>query len=151
MQQTNLQFNKEKTNLNFEILNRLSNLKKERFLIKRIFQRLSENMHYETFKYLNCEELLEIRASKLGGYLLVSNALIRSRIKNYFQLLQPRINNNENMKVVDYKIKLIFEQLGEEILYFERMKIGVNEGIRNIIIPIIELNPELKGIKLGNI
>ena len=38
---------------------KLLNLRRERFLTNRIFQRISENMHYEIFKYLAANELLE--------------------------------------------------------------------------------------------
>ena len=63
---------------------RLNQLKVEKFLTMKTFKELSENMHYETFKYLNCKDLLGIRSTNLGGYQLTSNILLRSRIKTIF-------------------------------------------------------------------
>ena len=46
--------------------NRLDALKEIKFLSTRIFQTLSENIHYEMFKYLDYRDLLEVRRTKLG-------------------------------------------------------------------------------------
>ena len=71
---------------------RLSKLIADKFLSSRIFKRISENMHYEIFKYLNALNLVNIRGTNLGGYQLTSNNILRSRIKNYFPHLKFKCN-----------------------------------------------------------
>ena len=56
----------------------------KKYLTERVFGRISENMHYEVFKYLEAVDLLQIRSLNLGGFLLTSNPYLRPRIKNYF-------------------------------------------------------------------
>ena len=128
---------------------RLKQLKREEFLTKRIFTRLSENMHYEVLKYLDCYDLLEMKGVKLGGYQLISNKKLRSRIKNYFFTLYPKLASKEVLDAKCYyrKIQLIFEQTGNDILNFHQMRIG-EEGIKKLL-PILKLIPNLKGIQLG--
>ena len=85
---------------------RLSQLKREKFLTKRIFQKISENMHYEIFKFENSRDLIRVRAISLGGFQLTTNKLLRSRIGNYLEKLQ--FNMNECIHP-DIEIDLIFE------------------------------------------
>ena len=86
---------------------RLEELKYKKFLTKRILTRISENMHYEIFKYLDGKDLLEVRAITLGGYQLTTNKILRSRIGNYLEskiyLTKKDIEENIN------RIKLIFQ------------------------------------------
>ena len=93
---------------------RLAKLKESKFLTKRVFQRISENMSYEIFKYINSQDLLEIRVLNLGGYQLISNPYLRSRIKNYlkdkpYTSFTDFVNNNE-------RINLLFEQTNLQTL-----------------------------------
>ena len=132
---------------------RLEELKEEKFLTMKIFERLSENMHYEVFKYVNAKDLLVIRSLKLGGYLLSSNKLLRSRIKNYFSVLIPRIiqgrqNIDMNINMMNQRIKLIFEQLGSEIIDLKNMQIDPQRMYNNLV-PLLKLNYGLIGLKLG--
>ena len=108
--------------------NRFSDLKESKYLGKRIFSKLSENMHYEVFKFLSSDDLLSIRALKLGGYQLISNSLLRARIKNYL-LIRPRsyISKMESEKLAQ-NIALIVEQTGEKNLNYNYFNIG-NEAI----------------------
>ena len=91
---------------------RLAILQKSQFLTKRIMERISENMHYETFKYLNSVDLVEIRGMKLGGYQLVSNKLLRSRIYNYFTWLTLDLDDYEswNLDTRARRTSLVLEQ-----------------------------------------
>ena len=95
----------------------LNNLQNTKFLTKRIFQRMSENMHYEIFKFINSEELLEVRAINLGGYQLTSNPILRSRIKNYFDRIPLFFYDITMKKTIDKKeykriILLLLQQTG---------------------------------------
>ena len=53
-------------------------------------------MHYEIFKYINSKDLIEIRVIKQGGYELISNQILRSRIGNYLQ--NTHFNLSQNIK-----------------------------------------------------
>ena len=103
-------------------MHQLEELKNNKFLTKRLVNKLSENMHYEVLKYLNSDELLQIRAIKLGG----SNKILRSRIGNYF--VSKRINMTENVPISSRKnigrLQHYFEQTGRNILHFHKNKIG---------------------------
>ena len=132
-----------------KIISRLQELKVNQFLREKIFPKLSENMHYETFKYLNSRDLLEIRCTKLGGYQLVSNKILRSRIKNYFT---GRFNiklsedvHGEKIEYYDRRVKLIFEQTGMGILDLEDSGKGVIDGL----IYLMKNNAEILELKLG--
>ena len=134
--------------------NRLNALKEEKFLTKRIFERLSENMHYEIFKFLNRKELLELRATNLGGFQLTSNKILRSRIRNYFHKLQPyMIEKNKiytsNLELCHRLIELLFEQTGRKVLDFD--EIGCKDEWINtdILTSIMKLHPDIEGINLG--
>ena len=107
---------------------RLNTLKEEKFLTKRVFPQLSENMHYELLKYISPRDLLSIRGTKLGGYQLTSNILLRSRIKNYFHTIQYYPHDNIDMELIIRRYKLIFEQTGKEKLDFGDMGLG-NKGV----------------------
>ena len=128
---------------------RLNKLRLGKFLSHRIIRRLSENMHYEVFKYLPPKDLLEIRIMNLGGYELISNKILRPRIGNYFHQIQPIINTKElaNIMSFDHNLKFIFQQLGREILDLDLRNLG--ESGAALLLPILKLNPELKEIKLG--
>ena len=78
--------------------NRLDALKEIKFLSTRIFQTLSENIHYEMFKYLDYRDLLEVRRTKLGGFQLTSNKILRARIKNYLPELKFKFVQTEKRK-----------------------------------------------------
>ena len=77
---------------------RLENLKEEKYLTMRVFVGVSENMHYEIFKYLSWIDLLQIKATKLGGYQLISNKILRSRIKSYIKgiINYPTLEEDES-------------------------------------------------------
>ena len=89
---------------------RLKMLKESKFLKIRILERISENMHYEIYKFLDAHELLEIRSMSLGGYELTSNKVLRSRIRNYLRIncLKYLPNNTDIIE----SISLILEQTG---------------------------------------
>ena len=129
---------------------RLEILKSQRFLTERIFRKISENMHYEIFKYLNSKELLQIRSTKLGGFQLVSNKILRSRIKNYFDKLYFRLYDQEDLNIEkeDQRAKLIFEQSGCQVLDFGKVKIGERQ-VRGFVGLLKENKSILKGINIG--
>ena len=78
-------------------------------------------MHYEIFKFMNSSDLLQIRASKLGGYQLTSNTKLRSRIKNYIRefIVSPTLLTSQRCLE---SIQVIFEQIGKNKLTFEGMR-----------------------------
>ena len=131
---------------------RLCKLKEDKFLTEKVFERMSENMHYEIFKYMNSKDLLEIRRSKLGGYQLVSNITLRSRIRNY-SIYNPDMLFNELLTVKDYpqKVGFIYEQTGEEELHLENIYSNSNsEQVEwGKLYKILKYIPQLKGIYLG--
>ena len=89
-------------------------------------------MHYEIFKYLNNVDLLAVRGTKLGGYQLTSNSLLRSRIQNYFYYLSPNLELRDSSGIFTNlnRIELIFGQTGNEKLDFGGMKIGAEGFIQ---------------------
>ena len=95
---------------------RLELLKEMKYLTQKIFQRISENLHYELFKYSDCFSLLEIRSLNLGGFQLISNNILRQRIGNYFKNIKF---NSEITSEYTRKIKLIFEQTGKNHLIID--------------------------------
>ena len=135
------------------MLERLNALREEKYLTKRIFARISENMHYELFKYLNSMDLLEIRILKLGGYQLISNPILRSRITNYLHKLQVNIipnNIQENVK----RIKLIFQLMGKNKLIFREKSLNLEMGEKDWVLncfQIFQYIPELSAVKLSNL
>ena len=132
---------------NTEVNKRLKQLKDQQFLTKRIFGRISENLHYEIFKFLNAEELLEIRGINLGGFQLTSNPLLRSRIKNYliglkYNILSTnKINDIQNLFVQQGDNRLSFEGI---ILYNKQIS-KLNKMMKNTL-QINELNLKLSMI-----
>ena len=126
---------------------KLLNLRRERFLTNRIFQRISENMHYEIFKYLAANELLEIKLTNIGGYQLTSNQLLRSRIGNYFNKIYFNLKESSDVKSNTRKIQIIIEQTGILILEFENEKLREKE--LTMLSQIIKNIPELQGINLS--
>ena len=122
-------------------------LKSEKYLTKRIFSGISENMHYEIFKYLDSHNLLEIRALKLGGYQLISNKTLRSRIKNYFKYIPFKLSEDLPISLKIKGINLIFEQMGREKLIYEGVGLEMDEI--NKLSEILEFTPELKKLNLG--
>ena len=128
---------------------RLNLLQQEKILTKRIFENISENMHYEIFKYLTSNDLLEVRFTKLGGYQLTTNKTLRPRIKNYFECIKYIIDENmEQFEVNEEnkKIDLIFEQTGKEIL-----EIYINNQDIHYLSQIFEANSHIKGITSSKI
>ena len=109
---------------------RLEELRKEKFLTIRVFHKISENMHYEIFKNLGPKELLELRTTSLGGYQLISNKIMRSRIGNYLRCLRYAVD--DNIENNTSKINLVFEQSGKNTLDFGEIKIGI-KGIYNFL------------------
>ena len=130
-----------------EVNPRLLNLRRERFLTNRIFQRISENIHYEIFKYLDASELLEIKLTNIGGYQLTSNQLLRSRIRNYFNKIYFNLKESSDVKSNTRKIQLIIEQTGILILEFENMKLKEKEII--MFSQILKNIPQVQGINLS--
>ena len=123
---------------------KLEKLKESNFLTKKIFKRISENMHYEVFKFLYWRDLLQIRATTLGGYQLTSNKLLRSRIKNYHPPMRIKL-----VRLFDsQKINAMFEQTGNEILNFSYVYIREKEKISMFKVFLKEI-PEIKGLNLG--
>ena len=100
---------------------RLKELKLEKFLTQRIFRRISENMHYEIFKYLNYKDLLQIRFSSLSGYQLTSNPLLRSRIKNYMKII-PDLSRSYSLEENKRKLGCMFEQTGNNKITLKGIK-----------------------------
>ena len=129
--------------------NRLTALKKERFLTKRLFRKMSENMHYEIFKNMNSEELIVIREINLGGYQLISNPILRSRIKNYF-VRDYRLYFFQQINVDYYcqKIELMYEQTGNEELYLANM--GIDDIQCPQLVMILKYIPQIKSLQLSN-
>ena len=130
---------------------RLKELKEHKFLTKRIFQKISENMHYEIFKNMNSTDLIHIRGISLGGYQLTSNPLLRNRIKNYFKFIEPDILEINEELLDKYKqaerILLIFEQTGKNELKFQGIKIKDNGLIQ--LTRVFEIIPQIKELNLS--
>ena len=126
---------------------RFDELKKERFLTKRVLSKMSENMHYEIFKYLNFKELLEIRYTSLGGYQLTSSEILRSRIKNYY-IRDRSVKIGKLIDTENYlkKVKIMCEQMGKE-LDLRDMSITENDNIH--LLEIIKNITDVLSINLG--
>ena len=123
---------------------RLWQLKKTKYLTQRIFSRISENISYEIFKYMNFQDLLQIRALTLGGFQLVSNTTLRARIKNY---IKDKVIPLTDLFINKRKITALFEQKGENLLSFESYDCReINELIQNL-----EYIPNLQSLNLSNI
>ena len=123
---------------------RLRKLKEEKFVTKRIFGKISENMHYEIFKYLNARNLLEIRNLSLGGYQLVANRILRSRINNYFHHIKFTLFTVHSQLNVRH-CNILFEQTGKNKISFEGQKFEHGNfekfiEILNTISEITEIN-----------
>ena len=129
-------------------LKRLGLLEKERFLTKRLFEKVSENMHYEIFKFLNPKEILEARAIKLGGYQLASNSNLRPRIKNFLDNFNVTFSPISTHTDIIRRFKLLFSQTNRKSLGFSSKL--QNEGIIKLS-EIMEAIPELEEIHLSKI
>ena len=124
---------------------RLEQLKNTKFLSHRIFPRISENISYEIFKYMNFQELLQIRDSNLGGFQLVSNTTLRSRIKNY--LKGKALSSLTDLFANKGKINLLFEQKGERVLSIKSLR---NWGVK-LLTENLKFIPNLQSFYLSNI
>ena len=129
----------------------LSVLEDERFQSKRVFRKMSENMHYEIFKYMNFRELLTVRGTNLSGYQLTSNKNMRSRIKNYFirDTFYPFLYLNTLIhQVTDYpkKFLVMVQQMGKEELNLCSMNIHEQECPK--ICEIFKCMPHLHSLNL---
>ena len=102
------------------------------------------------FIYLDYRDLLEMRRTKLGGFRLTSNKILRARIKNYLPELKFKFIQTEKRNLIeeDFRIKIIFEQTGTQILNLEKIKMDEKEF--ECLIQIIKINPQINGMKLGN-
>ena len=98
---------------------RLDELRETKFLTHRVFMRISENMSYEIFKFVDSIDLLQIRCISLGGYQLISNPILRARIKNY--LKDKPIAYVNDLLIHINKTMLLFEQKGERVLSFRSL------------------------------
>ena len=127
---------------------RLKELKESKFLNQRFFKKISENMHYEIFKYITFGDLLVIRESSLGGFQLTSNKLLRSRIKNYsnFQPVLELKSTNTGEEGAK-KLKLVFVQTGKEKVNLKGVKI--KSSSLSEITKTFQFIPELKSLRLG--
>ena len=124
---------------------RLWKLKNEKFLTRELFVGMSENMHYEIFKYMNGGELLEIRRINLGGYQLTSTKLLRSRIKNYY-IRNPKLMINTLINAGARRIEAVYEQMEGCEINLNCMNIDWEKCIR--VIQILRDIHKLKGINL---
>ena len=129
---------------NYEEQPRLKQLKHTKFLTYRVFQRISENMSYEIFKYVNSQDLLQIRASTLGGFQLLTNTTLRARIKNY---LKDKIVSLTDLFANKEKINFLLEQKGERLLSLKSLEA---KGIRNFT-QNFKFISNLHSLNLGNI
>ena len=130
---------------------RLKELKLEKYLSHRIFQRISENMHHEILKNLGNIDLLRIRETNLGGYQLTSNPLLRSRVDNYFLYSNIIIEPEEDHKFSEqtvHNIETLFEQTGKEELVFTEGQMNDQKLVD--FSKILRYIYELKGITISN-
>ena len=109
-------------------------------------------MHYELFKYLNPNDLLQIRSLKLGGYQLTSNELLRSRINNYLLGITQKINIELELSKIERlgkQTRLLFEQSGRNCLqvYGNNLNYPVRKNPLN---RLFNLLPTLNEIVIGN-
>ena len=130
----------------------LNQLKYTKFLTQRIFSRVSENMHYEIFKYMDCYELLQVRAITLGGFQLTSNKLLRSRIKNYFPFMELNIEDNADLtpdhNYIYSKLELILPFFKTFALSFENQEFIIDEDIAGLNV-LLNFYPQISEIKLS--
>ena len=139
---------------NCEEHKRLKYLKEAKFLTQRIFRRISENMSYEIFKFLNAQDLLQIRASTLGGFQLVSNITFRAKIKNYFK--EKMISSNE-LIANSTKVNLLLEQTNiyssQNIIEYLNLifKYNFRDEGAIIISEVLKINQTLKNLNLCKI
>ena len=123
---------------------RLEQLKHTKFLSHRIFPKISENMSYEIFKYVNSQELLQIRASSLGGFQLITNTTLRARIKNY---LKDKIIFLTDIYASKGNINLLFQQKSERVLSFTLLEAKDAKKLAQNLKCI----PNLQSLNLSNI
>ena len=121
---------------------RLEVLEGVKYLDNRIFKRISENMSYEIFKYINSGDLLEIRSLTLGGYQITSSTLLRGRIKNYLKFKPfvniPRLLANER------KLNITIQQGGEKNF----LKCIRFAGVK-LLAENLRFTPNLRNLHLG--
>ena len=104
---------------------RLEELINNKFLTNRIFKRISENMHYEIFKYIDSETLLKTRELNLGGYQLISNPILRPRIKNLMNLKWVQRSVEEEKSDINLRVlKLMLCQTGNRFS-IENINLGM--------------------------
>ena len=99
---------------NTQLVERLQSSKQNKFLTSKIFGRISENLHYEIFKYMNPVDMLTTKLLNFGGYQLASNRLFRSRLANFFTKLYLDLKEINHTNITS--INLIFEQTGQYVL-----------------------------------
>ena len=128
---------------------RLEELKTHKYLSKKCIPRISENMHYEIFKYLDAIDLLQIRSTNLGGYQLCSNTMLRSRIYNYLPEFKP-IFLRMNMKEKATKINLMSEQIGVKFIFRLDILECLCKTIREVL-PIFQFMPSILHLDLSNL
>ena len=132
-----------------EVAERLSLLKQAQSLITLVFPNISENLHYEIFRYSSNDDLLEIRALNIGGFMISSNGFIRKFIGNYYGKVKPILAlENENITLNIRKMEHILEQTGNTNLYLENMSLGYTECKK--CTQIIKMIPQIEGLFLGN-
>ena len=94
----------------------LDSLKAEKYLSQRFFKKLSENMHFEVFKFIDNVELLKIRSVNRGGYQLISNKIQRRKLGNHFPEFNPELPSEDSEVFKARKIEFMFEQTGSNCL-----------------------------------
>ena len=93
---------------------------------------MSENMHYEILRCLNWKDLIDVRLINLGGFQMVTNQVLRNKLKNYMNKCPLLINTQDNEYSNIQKIRLLFQQMGKNLLRL----VGDNaekQQFRNII------------------
>ena len=125
---------------------KLNELKEKRYLTHRIFRALSENLHYEIFKYLDSSDLLTTRGIGLGGYQLTSNTLLRPRISNYLHSNYKLLLTHE--EEINYQhARLLFEQTGKNKLNFEGYRLS--ESNLKYLVQLLKRLPDLHQLILS--
>ena len=130
---------------------RLNTLKQQKYQTHRIFQRISENMHYEIFKYVDSITLLQIRTLGLGGYQLTSNPILRPRIK----INKPwkiYIQNSGDLTFANYgvdvrRLKFMMLQTGNSSLSFRDLRL-LDDDIYYICKVLVRI-PHILELNLG--
>ena len=139
---------KHTSNRVFILSKRLEELSESKYLSRRIFQRVSENMHYEIFKFLTPIQLLDVALLNSGGFQLISNRILRARIKIYFTILKPIIPEHSTEEKNIYRIKQIFSHNGKFSLIIDKDKVK-NEQLHKLFCNFDRLS-ELREINCGN-